>query len=143
MEEHLTHQKKQVDSVEEMINIPSEMIMHDADELIVAPNSMSEDNLLGIRYAARFLRHKGLIQESEELLTECRIQQVPNYNVEDSEFIQKLNEHGITPMIQGWMQVGSGTEAIRYPIVVLTGDIMRWEIFYQKLKHELKQDESN
>lgn len=143
MEENLTHQKKQVSSVEEMVNIPSEMIMHDADELIVAPNSMSEDNLLGIRYAARFLRHKGLIQESEELLTECHIQQVPNYNVEDSEFIQKLIENGINPMIQGWMQVGSGTEAIRYPIVVLTGDIMRWEMFYQKLKHDLKQDESN
>lgn len=140
MEDNLNHQKKTINSVEEMISIPANEIMHDADELVVAPNSMSEDNLLGIRYAARFLRHRGLVEESEDLLRECRIEQVPNYDLNDSEFIQRLDSEGIKPHIQGWMQVGTGKEAIRYPIVVMSGDIMRWEIFYQKLKNDLKND---
>jgi len=143
MEDNLTHQKRTVNSVEELISIPANEIMHDADELVVAPNSMSEDNLLGIRYAARFLRHRGLVEESEDLLRECKIQQVPNYDLDDSEFIQKLRSEGIEPHIQGWMQIGTGKEAIRYPIIVLNGDIVRWEIFYQKLKHDLKQEENN
>lgn len=135
--------KKVFKSEEEIINTRVDMLVHDADELIIGPNSMKEDHLTGIRYAARFMRHKGLIEESEELLTECNIEQVPNYDIENSEFVQRLIAEGITPHIQGFLKMGQGKEAIRYPIVALNGDILRWEIFFQKLKHDLKQEMLN
>jgi hypothetical protein len=128
------------ETIEEMVSIPESQIMHDADELVVAPNEFNNSHLEAIRYAARFMRYKGYHDESEELLLEAGIETVPVYDIEDSEFIKRLQEEGIRPQLQGFLTAGTGRDAIRYPIVVLHGDIMRYEMFYQKLKHTLREE---
>lgn len=128
------------ETIEEMVTIPESQIMHDADELLIAPNDFNESHLQAIRYAARFLRHRGYNDESEDLLTEAGIASVPMYDIEESEFMQKLQQEGIRPQLQGFLQAGTGKNAIRYPIVVLHGDVMRYEMFYQKLKHTLREE---
>jgi hypothetical protein len=36
--------------------------------------------------------------------------------------------------------MGEGEDAIRYPIIVLNGDILRYEMFFQKLKSDLREE---
>ena len=57
-----------------------------------------------------------------------------------------MQQEGISVSLQGYMKVGINEEAIRYPIIILSGDVMRFECMFQKLKHDLKnelQSESN
>jgi hypothetical protein len=131
------------DSVEDMINTPSEYIMHDADDLLIGPKDMTKQHLEGIIYAARFMRHRGGVHEAEELLTECGINTVPQYDLENSEFIRRVEAEGMKAHVQGFMRAGKGKDAIRYPIIMVNGDIMRWEIFMQKLKSDLKEELKN
>lgn len=126
--------------VKDLINTPAEELMHDADEIIISPNDFNKNHLEAIRYAARFLRYKGYLDESEELLMEAGIDPVPTYELSNSEYIQRLEAEGLRPHVQGFLKAGSGKDAIRYPIIVMNGDIMRWEMFYQKLKHDLKEE---
>ena len=118
----------------------------DKDEFIKGANDLNDDNKLGLKLAAEFMRSHGLEDAAHDLLNQYEMKVIPTYNMEDSEFVQRMQAENIPVNLQGYMKVGQGDEAIRYPMIVLSGDVMRFECMFQKLKHDLKnelQSESN
>lgn len=124
----------------------SDMHNIDKDEFIKGANDLNDDNRLGLKLAAEFMRSHGLEEAAHDLLNQYEMKVIPTYDMEDSEFIQRMQAENVPVNLQGYMKVGQGDEAIRYPIVILSGDVMRFECMFQKLKHDLKnelQSESN
>ena len=124
----------------------SDMHNIDNDEFIKGANDLNDDNKLGLKLAAEFMRSNGLEDAAHDLLNQYEMKVIPTYNMEDSEFVQRMQAENIPVNLQGYMKVGQGDEAIRYPMIVLSGDVMRFECMFQKLKHDLKnelQSESN
>lgn len=118
----------------------------DNDEFIKGANDLNDDNRLGLKLAAEFMRSHGLDEAAHDLLNQYEMKVLPTFNMEDSEFVQRMRAENIPVNLQGYMKVGHGDEAIRYPIIILSGDVMRFECMFQKLKHDLKnelQSESN
>ena len=125
---------------EAILKSKAEKQMNNADELFIAPNAFNDDHFDAIKYAARFLRFNGHLDLEEQLLEECGINPIPVFPIEESEFVQRLHAEGLSPHVQGYLRMGEGEDAIRYPIIVLNGDILRYEVFFQKLKSDLREE---
>lgn len=136
----LEHQKRTISSVDELLEVEGDKIMHEADELIISSNDITDGHKAGLKLAAEFMRSHGLEEAAHDLLNLYNMEVLPTYNLEDSEFIQRMKEANININPQGYIKVGEGRDAIRYPIVMISGDIMRFEIMFQKLKHDLKNE---
>lgn len=131
-----------IEDIKELQEIPSELLMGLTNDIAIGSNTISEEQKKAMMYAARFLQERGQNDLAEELLLKYNVKKLKEYDLNSSEFIQYLKDAGITYNIQGFVTVGSGNDAIKYPILVLTGDIMRWEIAFQKMKYEMLQNET-
>ena len=125
---------------EAILKSKPERQLNNADELFIAPNAFNNDHFDAIKYAARFLRFNGHLDLEEKLLEECGINPIPVFPIEESEFVQRLHAEGLSPHVQGYLRMGEGEDAIRYPIIILNGDILRYEQFFQKLKFDLREE---
>lgn len=138
--------KKEIKNLDELKSIDSSELMNQVDEVLIGANDLNDDHKVGIKIAAEFMRRNGLGEASEDLLHSYEMNPIPIFPIEESEFCQRMQQEGINVSIQGYMKVGINEEAIRYPIIILSGDVMRFECMFQKLKHDLKnelQSESN
>lgn len=124
--------------IKELSEIPNDLLLNYVDERQLSSNLITEEQKQGIISAARFLEEQGHHELSVKLLNKYNARQIHEYNIEDSEFIQYLRKEKVAINIQGYMTVGEGEEAIKYPIIILTSDVMRLEMMYQKLKVELQ-----
>ncbi|AIX24381.1 hypothetical protein AAJ62_gp037 [Synechococcus phage ACG-2014g] len=116
------------------------------EDLIEGGNALNDYQRQGVNIAAEWLRSKGMFDESEELLIAHNLKTVPVFPIQDSECVRRMENGGIRCVNQGYLTMGEGQQAIRYPIIGITTDVMRLEVFFQTLKHELKnelQSESN
>lgn len=134
------HQKRTISSVDELIEVEADKLMHEADDLILGANDITDEHRAGLKLAAEFMRSHGLEEAAHDLLNLYNMEVLPTYNLDDSEFIQRMRAANIHINPQGYMKVGEGKDTIRYPIVMISGDIMRFEIMFQKLKHDLKNE---
>lgn len=129
-----------IEDIKELQEIPSEMLKNLTSDLVIGSNTINEEQKKAMTYAARFLEEKGQPGLAEELLLKYNVRKLKEYDLNSSEFIQYLRNAGIAYHIQGFVTVGSGDDAIKYPILTMTGDIMRWEIAFLKMKSEVTQN---
>lgn len=129
-------------------DIPAHELLNNVEQedLIEAGNALNDFQRQGVNIAAEWLRSKGMFNESEELLVAHNLKTVPIFPIQESECVRRMQDGGIVCVNQGYLTMGEGTGAIRYPIIAITTDVMRLEVFFQTLKYELKnelQSESN
>lgn len=134
------HQKRKISSVEELLEVEVGSLMHEADDIILGANDITDEHRTGLKLAAEFMRSHGLEEAAHDLLNLYNMEVLPTYDLEDSEFIQRMRAANININPQGYLKVGEGKDAIRYPMIMLSGDIMRFEIMFQKLKHDIKNE---
>jgi DNA-binding LacI/PurR family transcriptional regulator len=125
------------ENIEELSEIPQEVLMHYCDEHVLSTNSISEENKRGIRAAAEFLEENGHKDLAFRLLQKYSAKDIPTYDVENSQFVSWLRREQVGYNTQGYVTVGVGEDAIRYPIINLNGDIMRLESAFLKYTAEL------
>ena len=89
----------------------------DSDEFIKGANDLNDDNKLGLKLAAEFMRSNGLDEAAHDLLNQYEMKVLPTFNMDDSEFVQRMKAENIPVNLQGYMKVGHGDEAIRYPML--------------------------
>tara|TARA_Y100000004_G_C8679259_1_gene312633 strand:+ start:79 stop:498 length:420 start_codon:yes stop_codon:yes gene_type:complete len=130
-----------IKDIKELSEIPSDILLNYVDDRPVSSNLITEEQKQGIISAARYLEENGQHELAVNLLNKYNARQITEYNINDSEFIQYLKKENIAVNVQGYMTVGEGEDAIKYPIVILTSDVMRLEMMFQKLKWELQNGE--
>lgn len=135
--------KKKITTIEELIAISSSELMHQADDIIIGANTLTDEHKNGLKLAAEFMRSHGLEEAAHDMLYLYNMEVIPTFPIENSEWANRMKDAGVAVNVQGYMKVGEGKDAIRYPIIMMSGDIMRYEIMFQKLKHDLKNELQN
>lgn len=135
--------KKKIATIEELIAISSSELMHQADDIIIGANILTDEHKNGLKLAAEFMRSHGLEEAAHDMLYRYNMEVIPTFPIENSEWANRMKDAGVAVNVQGYMKVGEGKDAIRYPIIMMSGDIMRYEIMFQKLKHDLKNELQN
>jgi hypothetical protein len=129
--------------IKELQEIPKDLLLNYVEDRKVSSNLISEEQKQGIISASRFLEENGHHDLAIKLLNKYNARTINEYNLHDSEFINYLEKANIGINVQGYVTVGEGEEAIKYPIVILSCDVMRLEMMYQKLKYELQNDKTS
>ncbi|AIX39121.1 hypothetical protein Syn9311C4_38 [Synechococcus phage ACG-2014b] len=129
--------------IKELQEIPKDLLLNYVEDRKVSSNLISEEQKEGIISASRFLEENGHHDLAVKLLNKYNARTISEYNLHDSEFINYLEQANIGINVQGYVTVGAGEDAIKYPIVIISADVMRLEMMYQKLKYELQNDKTS
>jgi hypothetical protein len=129
--------------IKELQEIPKDLLLNYVEDRKVSSNLISEEQKEGIISASRFLEENGHHDLAVKLLNKYNARKISEYNLHDSEFINYLEQANIGINVQGYVTVGTGEDAIKYPIVIISSDVMRLEMMYQKLKYELQNDKTS
>lgn len=96
--------------------------------------SINEQHQSAAKEIAGWLKSLGFNDLSEELLTRFKIQSIPTYDIENSEFYKLAKEAGIYVAGQGTLVEGQGKDAMQYPLVAISGDIRQMDKFIETVK---------
>jgi hypothetical protein len=96
--------------------------------------SINKDHQSAAKEIADWLNSLGLDDISKELLSRFKINPIPTYNLEESEFYKLAKNAGIFEASQGNLVEGSGKEAMQYPLVAISGDIRQMDKFIEVIK---------
>lgn len=89
---------------------------------------------------SNMLKSLGHTDVAEEILVRFQIEQIPTYDMEDSEFVREMKEAGIYVAIQGFLKEGSGKDAFQYPLIAVNGDIRQFNKLIEDLKKKYGKD---
>lgn len=96
--------------------------------------ALSEDHKAAAEEIAKFIKDQGHAQLGDLILQRFEIKQIPTYDLTQSKFYQECQKAGIFCATQGFLQEGSGLEAMQYPLCVISGDIRQLDKFIDSIK---------
>jgi hypothetical protein len=106
----------------------------DADEKLDYVE-ITDDQKVAIKECVKILREMNLSTAANEILMRTGLEVIPEYPLEDSEFISLMKENNIFCGIQGYIQ----DEGMRYPIVSVISDVRKMDEAFLTYKHKSKR----
>lgn len=98
--------------------------------------AINDDHKKAAEEIAKFIKDQGHASLSDLILQRFNIREVPYYDITQSKFYQECQKAGIFVATQGFIQEGTGLDAIQYPLCVISGDIRRLDKFIDSIKDE-------
>jgi len=129
--------------IKELQEIPKDLLLNYVEDRKISSNLITEEQKQGIISASRFLEENGHPDLAIKLLNKYNARKINEFDINDSEFINYLKEQNIAINVQGYVTVGEGADAIKYPVIIISSDVMRLEMMYQKLKYELQNGKTS
>lgn len=102
--------------------------------------SIKEEHQSAALEISNMLKSLGHTDIAEEILVRFKIEEIPTYNLEESEFIQEMKEAGMYVAIQGFLKEGTGKDAFQYQLVAVNGDIRQFNKLIANLKKKYGKD---
>jgi predicted house-cleaning noncanonical NTP pyrophosphatase (MazG superfamily) len=83
----------------------------------------------------KFLRDSNLKEIADVISQRFQLVQIPEYDMTQSKFFKECNKVGIFVACQGFLQEGTGTDAMKYPMVNISGDIRKMDQLIDSIKN--------
>lgn len=100
-------------------------------------STLNEDHKSAASEIAIFLESQGLGDVASVIKHRFKIQEIPFYNLEDSEFFKYCQEANIFCAVQGYIHENVNTpEAVQYPIVCISEDIRSFDRLVKVIKNK-------
>lgn len=96
---------------------------------------ITPEQKVAINECVKILREMRLNQAAYEILTRTGLEEVPEYNLEESEFATLMQENNIFFAVQGHVI----EDGVRYPIAMFTEDIRKLDKALLEYKHKSKK----
>lgn len=97
--------------------------------------SINEQHQSAAKEISGWLKSLGLTEVSEEILRRYKIDPIPSYNLDESEFYQLATKAGFYVAGQGTLIEGEGKDKIQIPLVAISGDIRKLNDFINIVKN--------
>jgi hypothetical protein len=97
--------------------------------------SINEDHKQAAEEICKFLRDLRLNETADLVAQRFQLTQIPEYDMTQSKFYEECNKVGIFVACQGFLQEGSGLDAIKYPLVNISGDIRKMDMLVESIKN--------
>jgi hypothetical protein len=100
-------------------------------------SNLNEDHKKAAVEIAIFLADQGLNEIASVIKHRFKIEEIPFYNLEKSEFYNYCKKAGLFCAVQGYIHENVNTpDAIQYPIVCISDDIRSLEKLVAVIKNE-------
>jgi hypothetical protein len=96
--------------------------------------SINEKQKETVEEVANLARQMGHHMFAEFLIHKFDVVEPKRFNVEDSKFCQLCKENDIRINLQGHVQEGLDANAIQYPVVSITEDVRKLDVFLENFK---------
>lgn len=97
--------------------------------------SVNEQHQAAAKEISEWLRGYGMTEIADEILRRYKIDPLPSYDLEQSEFFRLAREAGIFVAGQGTLVEGEGKDKMQYPLVAISGDIRKMDEFIKFVKN--------
>jgi hypothetical protein len=99
---------------------------------------ITEEHKEAAEEIANILSREGHANLADQIKSRFKVEEVPTYNLEESEFMKYCKEAGIFISLQGWIKDLGGDDTLQYPLCALNEDIR----VLNKLVETIKKDAS-
>lgn len=87
---------------------------------------------------ANYVAGMGQEMLGDLIKTRFQIQEIPKYDMAESEFVQFCKQAGIYVAGQGYIQQGDGLDAVQYPMIAVCEDIRNMQKLVDVIKASVK-----
>ena len=99
--------------------------------------TINEDHKKAASEIAIFLENQGYSEMASVIKHRFKIEEIPFYNLENSEFYNYCTKAGLFCAVQGYIHENINTpDAVQYPIVCISGDIRSLEKLVAVIKNK-------
>ena len=72
---------------------------------------------------ANMLIREGQQELADQIKSQFKIEEIPTYDLKESEFIKYCKEEGIFVSLQGWVRDLGGEDTLQYPLCAINEDV--------------------
>jgi hypothetical protein len=83
---------------------------------------------------ANYISEMGQGMLGDLIKTRFKIQEIPKYDMAESEFVQFCQQAGIYVAGQGYIQQGDGLDAIQFPMIAICEDVRNMQKLVDVIK---------
>lgn len=100
---------------------------------------ITEEHKEAAEEIATLLEREGHANLAEEIKSRFKIEQVPTYDIEESEFIKYCKKAGIFISLQGWVKDLGGDDPLQYPLCALNEDVRVLNRLVETIKKDVSE----
>jgi len=101
--------------------------------------TISDDHKEAAAEIAKVLEESGLSEPARQIKARFKVEELPTYNMEDSEFAKYCKMAGIFISMQGLIMEGEGADVMQYQLCAVNDDIRRLNHLIEVIKDDLQK----